>query len=68
MVYYSLMIKNKVHYIHNKIKRGTEKWQKIEGCTKFKNGFGFTTMALIDTKEYTHASTIMDYFIYWFTG
>ena len=25
-------------------------------------------MALIDTKEYTHASTIMDYFVYRFTG
>ena len=25
-------------------------------------------MSLVDTKEYTHASTIMDYFVYSFTG
>ena len=49
-------------------REGTEKLQKIEGCSKLKDGFGFTTMALVDTKEYTHASTIMDYFVYRFTG
>ena len=49
-------------------REGLEKIQKIEGCSKLKDGFGFTTMALVDNKEYTHASTIMDYFVYKMTG
>ena len=49
-------------------REGIEKIQKIEGCSKLRDGFGFSTMALVDNKQYTHASTIMDYFVYKMTG